>query len=261
MDDNGFRRAQLERQAYYSQQQQQQQQSQNYNYPYGEGFVGQNMQQQQNTMPYQVDYAQEAQRAQQQQNQYQQFGGSVMYNMPQQPQQQPQQVFVQPYQQRQQPLVHAVPQHYFVPPHNNTTTTTTTATTTSSNAPSANAIPSQFAPIGYAQTQQQPIVERQYIASPCPQPVQEQAPPPAQASPPVVALAHDPPQMSSHVTTADPLAEAYASYQTHLLQTYEKVRDGQLAEAAVSLLDLSGWLLKNVEYLSMSIFRSCHHPE
>ncbi|KAK5160913.1 hypothetical protein LTR16_012316, partial [Cryomyces antarcticus] len=42
---------------------------------------------------------------------------------------------------------------------------------------------------------------------------------------------------------------AYDAYQTALRRTFEQARDGQLSDAGVSLLEISSWLLGNVESL------------
>lgn len=207
-----------------------------YNYALAEG--AQFVSLQPSALQYNVEYGQDAQRINH--NQYPQFsnGGNVVYSIPasQQPQgfPTPQYEPVQPYQQRNAPAPtvlssqYAVAPQYFVPGQS-----VQGATQLASPLGSA-----QFAPLQYSQQQDRPYIGQSYMSAP-PEAVHNSQ----------SAMTH-----SASSNTADyDLVEAYHRYRTRLRSVYDCIRDMKLVEGAESLLELTTWLLRNVEHLSTSL--------
>ncbi|KAI9653990.1 MAG: hypothetical protein M1821_006851 [Bathelium mastoideum] len=228
-----------------------------YGYGYGDNssFVGSSMHQ--NGMQYQSSYSESSQRNQPQQYQY---GNSMMFNSQQQQQQQqpapPQQAYesVQQYQPQENVALGVlssqleVPRQFFVP---------------GEGAPTS-------APAAAAMTQQQPVPS-QYAS------MSHTYPQPAGRAPLASAYGSgmsDPTHASSHgafgqqqdYSSVQGSAEnwqdsAYEQYQTALRETFQSTRDGRLAEAAETLLRISGWLLQNAENLGLVRDDATMHAE
>jgi len=218
--------------------------SQDYSYSYGEAgqYYGQSMQP--GTLPYQVSYGQDPQ---QQQNiqQYPQFGSNSGYGLPTQAGYS-QYGSVQQYQQRHSGTLGGIPNQfghappYYVP-----------AEIVSGSAPSSaistRSVPTQYSQVLYAQPQQQQQpMDRTYMDPSL------YASDPRQPRPSVAMTPEAAAQIAE--TQQDHI---WQSYHTHLRQSFERIRDGKLSEAAQMLLDLSTWLLTNVKGLSMFPLLSC----
>ncbi|TKA56357.1 hypothetical protein B0A49_10037 [Cryomyces minteri] len=212
-----------------------------YNYNYGEEFGGTAMQA--NPLQYQPNYAQESQRQQQQFPHY----GMYTTQHQQQQQQQLQHVHpqlpydsVQPYHPRQSAAIEVlstqfgvpgVPQQYYVASDGGPTSAPTAAMI-------AQNVPSNYPQVPY---NQQSPVGRDAMGRP----------------PPYSPGSHDPTQNtyippSQYAAPATSQFDAaYDAYQTALRRTFEQARDGQLGDAGISLLEISSWLLGNVESLGL----------
>lgn len=207
----------------------------NFNYALADGtqFVGL----QPGALQYNVNYGQDQQRLSQ--SQYAQFsGGGGVYSIPSQQSAQgfptPSYEPVQPYQQRNaappttvlSSQYAAVPSEYLVP------------------SQSAQGVPqlaspigsAQFAPLQYAQQQQE---RSAYISQPYISGV-------ADGIHAQTIMSHDTASSSGDYD----LVEAYHKYRTRLRSVYDCIRDMKLVEGADSLLELTTWLLRNVEHLS-----------
>ena len=209
----------------------------NFSYALADGaqFVGL----QPGTLQYNVNYGQQDQERLGQSQQYTQFSGAGgVYSIPSQQSAQgfptPSYEPVQPYQQRNaappatvlSSQYAAVPSEYFVP------------------SQSAQGVPqlaspirsAQFAPLQYEQQHQE---RSAYMSQPYISDVSNGI------------QAHT---IMSHGTASNTgdydLVEAYHKYRTRLRSVYDCIRDMKLAEGADSLLELTTWLLRNVEHLS-----------
>ncbi|KAK5157669.1 hypothetical protein LTR04_005342 [Oleoguttula sp. CCFEE 6159] len=208
-----------------------------YNYSYGEEFAGAPMQA--NPLQYQPNYAQESQRQQQQ------FPHYGMYNAQHQQQQQqahPQLPYdsAQPYHPRQSAAIEVlstqfgvpgVPQQYYVASDGGPSSAPTAAMVAQNVSPNYSQVPyNQQNPVG-----------RDAMGRP----------------PPYTPELHGPtqnvyvPQPQYAAPATSQFDAAYDAYQTALRRTFEQARDGQLSDAGVSLLEISSWLLGNVESLGL----------
>lgn len=206
---------------------------QGYHYGYGEGgqFAGTSMQGA--ALQYPTEYAQDPQR----QQQYSQYGANLLYNVAQAQQHGTQQSpydAVSHYQHRPSasldvlPNQFGVPQQYFVE-----------GSFTGASAPplTAQQNPSQYPSMTYAQ--QQPA-SRQNLGSAFVPGINDPSQGNSQAS--MVAQEYAPQEQQNY-------EDHYRAYHNHLRQTNQHAHDGKVAEAAQLLLEISEWLLGNVERL------------
>jgi len=208
----------------------------NFNYALADGaqFVGL----QPGALQYNVNYGQDQQRLSQ--SQYAQFSGaSGVYSIPSQQSAQgfptPSYESVQPYQQRNaappttvlSSQYAAVPSDYLVP-------TQSVQGVPQLASPIAS---SHFAPLQYAQQQQDraAYISQPYISD-IPNGIHAQT-----------IMSHG---TASSSTGDYDLVEAYHKYRARLRSVYDCIRDMKLVEGAESLLELTTWLLRNVEHLS-----------
>lgn len=207
-----------------------------YTYGYGGAaqFVGPSLQT--GAMQYQAEYGQE-QRAP---SQYQQYGSNVMYNVPSQQPAAPQSPYepVQPYQPRQNAAIEVlssqfgVPQQYYVPGEGGPTSAPAAGMTPQN-------VPSQYSGLQY--TSQQSPVSRDTLAPAF-------TPGMAESSQTATQGAYAQSGYQAQVES-DHLASRYAEYQSEVKKINQYVRDGQLSEASQTLMDISQWLLGNVQGL------------
>ncbi len=218
--------------------------SQDYSYGYGEAgqYYGQFMQP--GTLPCQVNYGQDPQ---QQQNiqQYSQLGSSSGYGLPTQAGY-AQYGSIQQYPQRHSGTLGGIPNQYgHVPPY--LVPGEIVSVSGPSSALSTRSMPTQYSQVLYAQPQQQQQpMDRTYMDPSL------YASDPRQPRPSVAMTPEAAAQIAE--TQQDHI---WQSYHTHLRQSFERIRDGKLSEAAQMLLDLSTWLLTNVKGLSMFPLLSC----
>lgn len=212
---------------------------QDYGYGYGEAgqYYGHSIHP--GTLSYQGSYSQDPQQ-QQHIQQYSQFGSSSGYGLPAQAGYPHYETGPQ-YQQRHSGSLGGIPSQFVAAP-----TFFGSGELGSASAPSntlsTRPMPTQYPQMFYVQHQQQQLlVDRPYMGAPL-----YASEPPAQARPTVAMT----PEAASQIASTQQ-GHAWRSYHTHLRQIFENIRDGKLSEAAQMLLELSKWLLTNVEGLRM----------
>lgn len=202
-----------------------------YSYGYGESssFGGSSMNP--SSMSYQSQYGEDTSR---QSQPYGQYGSNMMYNAPAQ-QQVPTQPAYEPVQQYQQPRQSTaievltnqfdVPQQYYGAGGSGPTSAPISAMGPQN--PST-----QYPPMSYTQQTSAPreTLPSAYTMGDATQSAQSGYG-----------------QSSSY--SAGELDNAYGQYQNELKRTFESIRDGRLADAAGSLVNISDWLLGNAESL------------
>ncbi|MCJ1256621.1 hypothetical protein MMC24_004445 [Lignoscripta atroalba] len=190
---------------------------------------------QSSTLQYQPDYSHEPQRQQQQQQQFPSYSSNLLYNMPQQAQQQSSYDPVQPYQPRQSAAIEVLSTQFGVPQYYSSGEPTS--------APGPAGLGHQYASAQF----QQPMSYQQ------PASIGRAAPsssyPTGMAEYPETG-AHDVIEQQE-VAQDSGYDEAYNQYQNALRQTFENTRSGRLIEAGQSLLEISEWLLGHAAELGL----------
>ena len=176
---------------------------------------------QESSLHYQPEFGQDPQR--QQQPPFSQFSQNMLYNVQQAPSQSPYDS-VQPYQPRQSAAIEVLSNQFGVSPYYSSGD----STSITGSAPTAQ----QYANDQYSQYQQSSSTARTAIPSSYSGVLPEY---PQSTVPDQVES-----QEEAHENDYD---AAYNRYLENLGRIFQNVRDGRLAEAAQSLLDISGWLL------------------
>ena len=197
---------------------------------YDEGSQGSSLPLPSTALQYQSEFPQEQQR----QQTFPQYGAGLMYGIPQQvPPNQPYNT-VQPYQQPRRSAAIEVLSTQFagVPPFYVPGEPTSASAATVPSQPA----PSQFPSHTYAQ---QPTGARSSLA-----PVYA----PAMSDVPQMG-ASQPVPTQDYGQSAPNYDVAYGQYQNALKRTFQNIRNGQLAEAGQTLLEISEWLLTHAAEL------------
>ena len=189
---------------------------------------------QETSLQYQPEFGQDPQR--QQQSHFSQYPHNMLYNAQQQAQSQSPYDPVQPFQPRQSAAIEVLSNQFGVSPYYSSGESTSAAGT----APVA----SQYASDQYSQYQQfssaaRPAVPSSYSAG-LPEHSQNAVVPDQTESQPEVQ--------------GNDYDAAYNRYLENLGRIFQNVRDGRLAEAAQSLVDVSGWLLGSAVQLGKTYF-------
>ncbi|KAI9782020.1 MAG: hypothetical protein M1816_002129 [Peltula sp. TS41687] len=200
----------------------------------------------QGTLQYQPEFSQDQQQRQQT---FSQYGSGLMYGIPQQLPQSQSYDPVQPYQQRRRSTAIEVLSTQFagVPsfyaPGEPTTATAAT-------------VPSQQAPTQF--TSHQNFSQQSSSARSTLGPVYA----PTMSEVQQIGATQPMTTASSEFSQGTPNYDAdYGQYQTALKKTFENVRNGQLAEAAQTLLEISEWLLTHAVDLGLTRDDQSLHAE